>query len=425
MAVASIERRDPGRSMGNLLWAESANEFRGLVKEHGSLFGTESPRSQGWTPGEPVETSSYYYRGTPIVRPARRRPSAPTVVELFSGCGGLSTGFEAAGYQSVLGADIHLPSGDTYYRNHECAHFIVGDLRRVHECDLASLLDRTPEIVLAGIPCQGFSLNNRKRFHGDERNFLFLELLRMLEVLLPPLVVVENVPGLKTSNNGGFISEIRSGLAAIGYCQTEVRKLNAADYGVPQLRERLFIVASRWKHEFGWPQTSHGAGTGQGHLTVGDAISDLPPLRNGEMKSTYERDPTTALQRQLRGRQQKLLNHEAPSHPEETRCRIAATRQGEPMYPRFRQRIRLAMNRPSPTQVSGGIRPQFQFGHPMQARGLSIRERCRIQTFPDSYEILGGIVQGRVQTGNAVPPLLATALGEACAVYLSKARGKR
>ena len=122
----------------------------------------------------------------------------------------------------------------------------------------------------------------------------------------------------------------------------------------------------------------------------------------------------------MRGECAELLNHAAPTHPEETIKKIAATRPGEPMYPKFRQRIRLDWDAPSPTQVSGGIRPQFQFGHPRDARGLTVRERCRIQSFPDRFEIRGGTVQGRVQTGNAVPPLLAFAVANALKPHLDK-----
>jgi DNA (cytosine-5)-methyltransferase 1 len=107
-----------------------------------------------------------------------------------------------------------------------------------------------------------------------------------------------------------------------------------------------------------------------------------------------------------------------PNHPLETIEKIKNTKPGEPMYPKFKQRIRLAWDIQSPTQVSGGIRPQFQFGHPEDARGLTIRERCRIQSFPDDFIVKGGIVQGRVQTGNAVPPLLAKALAQAIKEYL-------
>ena len=118
------------------------------------------------------------------------------------------------------------------------------------------------------------------------------------------------------------------------------------------------------------------------------------------------------------GYEGKLTNHKAPNHPDATVARIANTPQGEPMYPKFRQRIRLAWDIQSPTQVSGGIRPQFQLGHPEDPRGLSIRERCRIQSFPDCFEVVGGFVQARVQTGNAVPPLLAKAVGLGILKYL-------
>ena len=100
------------------------------------------------------------------------------------------------------------------------------------------------------------------------------------------------------------------------------------------------------------------------------------------------------------------MNHIAPNHPPSTVKRIKETKEGEAMYSNFKQRIRLKHDLPSPTQLAGGIRPQFQFGHPSQDRGLTIRERARIQSFPDSYCFFGGIVQERVQTGNAVPPLL-------------------
>ena len=107
-----------------------------------------------------------------------------------------------------------------------------------------------------------------------------------------------------------------------------------------------------------------------------------------------------------------LQNHKAPNHPIARIKKIGSTKPGFPIYPKFKQRIRLKWDQLSPTQVAGGIRPQFQFGHPDDARGLTIRERCRIQSFPDNFVISGGIVQGRVQTGNAVPPLLSSAIAK-------------
>ena len=114
----------------------------------------------------------------------------------------------------------------------------------------------------------------------------------------------------------------------------------------------------------------------------------------------------------------QLTNHQAPNHPADVIEMIASTKQGEPLYAKYHQRIRLSLKDLSPTQVSGGIRPSFQFGHPTDARGLTIRERCRIQSFPDDFVVSGGIDQGRVQTGNAVPPLLARAVALAIKEYL-------
>jgi DNA (cytosine-5)-methyltransferase 1 len=147
-------------------------------------------------------------------------------------------------------------------------------------------------------------------------------------------------------------------------------------------------------------------------VTVEEAIGDLPPLAPGEEAEEYACASQSDHQRLMRQGSIGLHNHRAPRHPAATVRKIEATPPGEPIYPRFRQRIRLHPDRPSPTQVAGGIRAQYQFGHPTQARGLTVRERCRLQSIPDRVFIHGGVVQGRVQTGNAVPPLLARALGE-------------
>ena len=121
----------------------------------------------------------------------------------------------------------------------------------------------------------------------------------------------------------------------------------------------------------------------------------------------------------------KLYNHAAPNHLPDVIVKIAGTQPGKPMYPKFKQRIRLSNEAPSPTQLAGGIRPQFQFGHPSQPRGLSIRERARIQSFPDSYVFKGGIVQERVQTGNAVPPLMIYHIALVIAQDIRKRRRKK
>jgi DNA (cytosine-5)-methyltransferase 1 len=197
--------------------------------------------------------------------------------------------------------------------------------------------------------------------------------------------------------------------------------LFAPDYGVPQSRTRLVFIGIR-NQEFDFNDIikTHGPGTEKPYVTVKDAIGDLPRLKTNQSADKYSDEPFSDYQRLMRNnvKSNKLANHKAPNHPKEVIEKIKNTKPGEPMYPKFKQRIRLAWDIQSPTQVSGGIRPQFQFGHPSDNRGLTIRERCRLQSFPDNFIVSGGIVQGRVQTGNAVPPLLAKAIALAITKYL-------
>lgn len=367
-----------------------------------------------WDPSVEVETNFYNWNGEPIVEFGARAQDLSKLghVDLFSGCGGFSTGFEFAGFETAVALDIHPPSLQTLRRNHPAVRSILGDIRKVDSSQLSAMIDagRPGLVVTAGVPCQGFSLSNRKRHADDKRNFLFLEFARVAKQLKPDVVVLENVSGLVSTKDGAFKRDIASAIEELGY-DVHFALLNAADYGVPQMRKRVFFVGvpkgSVWlfpKREFGLSSSPH--------RTVRDALlGDLPRLRAGTARHGYSGPPTSEFQRWLRAEHDDMLfNHEAPAHPQETIKRIRETRPGEPMYPAFKQRIRLHPDRPSPTQICGGIRPQFQFGHPTQARGLTIRERARIQSFPDWYEFAGGVTQGRVQTGNAVPPLLARAI---------------
>lgn len=367
-----------------------------------------------WDLSVEVESNAYNWDGEPVVTAALSdTPGSEFVhVDLFSGCGGFSTGFELAGFTTRVALDIHPPSLATLRENHPRATTILGDIRRVQTADIQSLLvgcDQSKMVVTAGVPCQGFSLSNRKRHAEDKRNFLFKEFIRVATELKPAAVVLENVSGLVSTKNGEFKRAIAAAIEELGY-DVHFALLNAADYGVPQLRKRVFFVGvprgSRWLFpvaEFGTPSRPY--------RTVSQAIlGDLPELAAGEMSTEYASSPTNEFQALMRSGLGPLHNHVAPSHPQETIDRIAATPPGQPMYASFKQRIRLHPDAPSPTQICGGIRPQFQFGHPTQARGMTIRERARIQSFPDSYNFHGGITQGRVQTGNAVPPLLAAAV---------------
>lgn len=339
------------------------------------------------------------------------------MIDLFCGAGGFAVGCAWAGFQSVLGLDHLEPAMRTWVRNHPHGIGCLGDIAQFNPEYIKKLLEQKGvthiDLITGGVPCQGFSIANRKHNDNDERNFLFMEYMRFVKVFKPPFIILENVSGMRSTAGGHFEHAIKHHMEELDYT-VSIKLVNAADYGVPQFRQRLLFVGVRNDSGMNIPYVfPEGSFKGK-YRTVNDAIADLPLLGNGESSEVYATEPLNEYQKLLRGcgsikgieSLSKLHNHVSPKHPQKTVDKIASTPQGKPMYPKFKQRIRLRLDAPSPTQLAGGIRPQFQFGHPTQARGLSIRERARIQSFPDSYVFEGGTVQERVQTGNAVPPLL-------------------
>lgn len=374
-----------------------------------------------WRPGTPIEQSHYFWDGPPRVVRDGAGDTGLTMVDLFSGAGGFAEGMTQAGFTTVLATDIHPPSLRTFGENHASSALILGDMRKTPNAMILSALEkRQVHLVTAGVPCQGFSLSNRKRWADDPRNFLFREFVRVIDLLMPEAVVLENVSGIRSAAGGAFVEAISNAMAEHGY-EVQHRLLNAADYGVPQQRLRYFFVGVRRGLSWEWPEPTHGTDRNR-HVTVWEAIGDLPQIGPGEEADEYDKEPWTAYQVEMRVGSTQLWNHVAPQHDPDVVAKIAQTSPGEPIYPRFRQRIRLHPDRVSPTQVSGGIRPQYQFGHPRLPRGLTVRERARIQSFPDRYSFSGGTVQGRVQTGQAVPPKVAAAIGHQLARTLGKSR---
>ena len=365
-----------------------------------------------WSKDIPAESNSYNWDGMPYLMRKRTQEltSKPKVLDLFCGCGGFACGFSMAGFEAVLGVDILPPALTTFSINNPHANVIVGDIRKLTtEMLLESVGNVQVDVVTGGVPCQGFSRSNRKRHENDARNFLFNEFVRVVSIVKPKVVVLENVSGLAQMSSGAFKDAISNSISSLGY-DVYCTILNAADYGVPQKRQRIFFVGVKPGVKWLWPNKIRGIDAAS-HFTVGQAIlEDLPPLKSAESSTKYSGKPRSEIAKLLRGSSRSITSHEAPSHPQSTIKRIERTKPGTPMYNSFKQRIRLDAEKPSPTQICGGIRPQFQFGHPTQSRGLTIRERARLQSFPDWYTFFGGIVQGRVQTGNAVPPLLAKAL---------------
>ena len=379
-----------------------------------------------------TEKSSYYWDKDPKLNKKSNREAQEkyTLVDICCGAGGLSKGLTDTGLITpILGVDIFTEALKTYELNNPYTSTILGDVRKITNELYGEAIDNlNVDIVAAGVPCQGFSLANLKRNVEDERNFLVLEVIRFINLYNPKVVIIENVSGMRSLGNGEFEIAIAEALASSGNLGYKVKRelLNAADYGVPQIRKRLIFVGIRndIENEFQFPEPLFGT-LENPHRTIRDAISDLPKLGNDEEITCYEKPAQNKYQRQMRANvaNNSLKNHKSPKHPESTIDRIKRTIPGKPMYEKYKQRIRLSWDIQSPTQLAGGIRPQFQFGHPDQNRGLSVRERARIQSFPDDFVFVGGVVQGRVQTGNAVPPLLAYNIAKGIIKILGEKNG--
>src|ERR1700691_350664 len=338
-------------------------------------------------------------------------------VDLFSGAGGMSVGALWAGVEVRLAVEADECAAATYAKNHLGVSVQNTLIQRVRALDLGG---RTaPVVIFGGPPCQGFSTSNqRTRSAENEANWLFREYLRIVRQVRPDWVVFENVKGILETEGGLFISQISTSLKRAGYSIARW-VLNAADYGVPQRRSRLFLIGSLGGKVPPPPPLVRGR-----PVTVWEAIGDLPALRNGAGTDTlpYRRDPLSAYARRLRGNRTKCANHlvtnnmpsvlERYGHvPQCGNC--GDTRQKLMSNYKDRERChtgiyrRLDANEPS--IVIGNFRKNMLI-HPTQNRGLSVREAARLQSFPDWFEFTGSIGFQQQQVGNAVPPLLAKAV---------------
>ena len=384
-----------------------------------------------WDNSMPVEKSAYLNDDKVQffnIENFETNPEKLKMIDLFCGAGGFAVGCSWAGFESVFGVDHLEPAMRTWIYNHPHAIGCLGDIKQVYPEDIKKILMSKGiekiHLITGGVPCQGFSRANRKHNDFDERNFLFLEYMRFVKVFDPDYLILENVSGMRSTAGGQFEQDIKEYMETLGY-DTSVDILNAADFGVPQVRQRLIFVGVKKNRGLTTPFVFPKGSFKGNYRTVREAISDLPELGNNESSVEYSRPPQNEYQKFMREDVgDRLYNHSSPRHPQDTIEKIRNTKQGAPMYPKFQQRIRLCEDKPSPTQLAGGIRPQFQFGHPTQPRGLSIRERARIQSFPDNYVFLGGTVQERVQTGNAVPPLLIYNIAKLIATDIEKGRKK-
>jgi len=335
------------------------------------------------------------------------------IIDLFCGCGGLSKGFEMAGFEVKVAIDMWEDAVKTYNHNHINKVAICED---IHNCDdnyLNKLVEDGDIVgIIGGPPCQGYSTVGTRDVK-DPRNHLYIEYCRIVEKVSPDFFVVENVKGMTTLSGGAFKDDIINRFQKLGY-QVNYKVLNAADYGVPQNRQRVFFVGMK-NTKFDFPKIFDKK------ITCLDALSDLPLLTVENGYQDYYEYATPAqnnYQKLMRKNNEKVLNHQITAHSEQTINIISMIPDGGSIkdlpeeYWNVRKYNkafeRMSSVRPSNT-VDTGHRNYF---HYHENRIPTVRENARLQSFFDSFEILGSKTSLYKQIGNAVPPLLAYAIAD-------------
>jgi len=336
----------------------------------------------------------------------------PAVFSLFSGGGGLDLGLAAAGLPSSVATDIDHHSCITLQQLNrlppELAHqgpvpILHQDIRELDPVAVAEAAGFRPGeigVLSGGPPCQAFSVFGKRRGLEDPRGTLAFEYLRVLRALQPATFVFENVYGLMTMDNGKLLDtileELRTPLPGLTY-EISVHRLDAVDFGVPQFRDRVFLIGSRTgttvSHIPRWVSADGDLfdSTSPRRRTVRDALRDLPPAESGYPS-----------------------NHTGRNHSERILRRYAALSPGE-RDPKTRIN-KLDLDRPSFIIIVGSDKGGGKgHVHPTEPREVTPRESARIQTFPDWWEFSGTTRHPIRQVGNAVPPLLAAAVGSAVA----------
>lgn len=348
----------------------------------------------------------------------------PTVVDLFSGCGGLSYGFQEAGYRVLCGVDNWEDALLTFKKNHLGSKAVLADLlessadKVVKECEI------TPDdvdVIVGGPPCQGFSISG-KRNPGDPRNRLYTSFIAFLKILEPKAFVMENVPNLVSMQEGKIKDAILSDFRNAGYA-VSYKILKASDFGVPQNRRRVFFVGLRNGLYFDFPSPVFGT-ENRPRISTSEAISDL---REGTVPDgdTYPMGPQSEYQKEMRIGSKKLFNHEIIEHSEKTKKIIAMVPDGG-NYKNLPKKLwntrkvniawtRLNSKKPSYT-IDTGHNHIFHYKY---NRVPTARESARIQSFPDTFIFFGKNKASHLkQVGNAVPPKMAAVVAEKLLKYL-------
>ncbi len=373
----------------------------------------------------------------------------PVVLDLFCGAGGMSLGFLMAGFQIGLGVDRDALACQTHAHNFGQNRTVCADITTI--ADPAAFVQEhgltQVDVVIGGPPCQGFSrvgrgklrqVNNDPGYIHDPRNQLYQEFVRFVGALHPSWFVLENVPDMMHYHDGNdlLLNKIVQEFQALDYT-VDHRILLAADFGVPQLRQRLFIVGNRHSQSVDWPDAENDSGN---RVTVWDAIADLPVVDISHRLDTIPYVPRcdlNAYQRLMReGCNGLLYNHQTRWHnsddiqaftllaeggryielPDDLR-RYDSKRHPEKRNEWFKDRYRkLIRDEPSWTVEAHIGKDTYRHIYPSRPGGaepprtISVREAARLQSFPDRFRFLGAFTRQFFQVGNAVPPFLARAV---------------
>ena len=364
-----------------------------------------------------------------------------TAIDLFAGAGGLSEGFRQAGFDILAANDFDAFAEETFRLNHPESAFLSGPIQDIQAGDFLAVagIERGElDVLLGGPPCQAFSVYNHQRGMHDDRSGLFREYLRVVDGLLPRFVVMENVTGILSIDGGHAVKEIKRSLEALGY-HVEYETLKAEEFGVPQVRRRVFFVGTRGNPEINWPEQTHGtsplgplfSAEHKPFVTVDEAISDLPALElnEGQEETAYTSPPQSDYQRALPDGSAVVYNHVSPSLQEINLMRLKFIPQGGSWRDIPHELLPAGMKmakRSDHTKRYGRLHPKglsstiltkcdLHWGvyiHPWQERTITVREAARFQSFPDRMKFLGPRGEQFRQVGNAVPTLLAFAVAK-------------
>ena len=299
-------------------------------------------------------------------------------IDLFAGAGGLSQGFKQAGFNKVMSVEIDNDASNTIRKNFPESHHFEGKIEDLSDNEIEKIVaGRTIHVVCGGPPCQGFSVAGLRNPH-DPRNQLFKEFVRVVNVVKPWFVVLENVPGILTMQNGDVYREIIRQFGLAGY-KMSVRILEAATFGAPQLRTRAVFIGNRFDLKNPYPKEQYNKET---YKSIESAIDDL---------KDHPRDAS--------------INHEWTAHSKKFEERISKVPPGGSLYETFRDAYkRQYKGVPSMTakENHGGTHIHYE-----KNRVLSARELARLQTFPDDFIFEGTMKRAYWQIGNAVPCIMA------------------